>query len=125
MDKMSVLYHNLSKEELITLLMEKDKYLSLIISPKTEGNLSYYQRNKVKLSLKAKLKYQEQKKLGLTPHQLYMKNERVPTVRQLIQSQEITPPPEFDMTGYETPLIKKEPPLETKEDSDSDFDEFE
>jgi len=29
------------------------------------------------------------------------------------------------MTGYETPLIKKEPPLETKEDSDSDFDEFE
>ena len=120
MDKMSVLYHNLSKEELITLLMEKDKYLSLIISPKTESNLSYYERNKVKLSLKAKLKYQEQKKLGLTPHQLYMKNERhrEPVINtSLIQAPETGPPPEFDLTGLKTPL---------EIDSDSDIDiEFE
>ena len=36
--------------------------------------LTYYQRNRDKLRLKAKLKYQEKKKLGLTDHQLFMKS---------------------------------------------------
>ena len=34
--------------------------------------LTYYQRNRDKLRLKAKLKYAEKKKLGITDHQLFM-----------------------------------------------------
>jgi len=36
--------------------------------------LTYYQRNRDKLRLKAKLKYAEKKKLGITDHQLFMKS---------------------------------------------------
>ena len=36
--------------------------------------LTYYQRNRDKLRLKAKLKYAEKKKLGITDHQLFMRS---------------------------------------------------
>ena len=36
--------------------------------------LTYYQRNRDKLRLKAKAKYQEKKKLGLTDHQIFMRS---------------------------------------------------
>ena len=36
--------------------------------------LTYYQRNRDKLRLKAKLKYQEKKKLGITDHQVFMRS---------------------------------------------------
>jgi len=36
--------------------------------------LTYYQRNRDKLRLKAKLKYAEKKKLGITDHQVFMRS---------------------------------------------------
>jgi hypothetical protein len=36
--------------------------------------LTYYQRNKATLRAKAKAKYQEKKKLGITDHQIFMRS---------------------------------------------------
>ena len=67
-----MIYDHLTKLQLIELLHKKDSQLNSLLKP-TKKSLNYYENHKSLIGLKHQLKYQEQKQLGNTPHQLFMK----------------------------------------------------
>ena len=53
---------------------QQDNPKPTIVRDKSKKQKEWYQKNKAKISAKAKIKYREDKKLGKTQHQLFMKS---------------------------------------------------